>query len=196
MRPFLLAAAFLALATPAFAQGYSGLFAEDPDQAETPAETVPATPSAALPVPAPAPAPISTPRIKTSDDLKAQAEIHSAIRQNTFVAPTADWGGVTKAPRDDNGKLAKENAMAYLIDSYMKLVDNPKLTAEKKKENAQLVYRQLQNFAASMQIMNNVPASTYQQLGTPETYVMEEKQARANMQVMIRQAMERLKPYQ
>ncbi len=196
--PLILFLAALTLPEMALAQGYAGLFAEDPD---APKQQQPATPApangnnTATQTSIPGSQLTSIPKVTTSEALKARAHIDGAMKQNTFTAPVIAKEGFVVRERV-NGKLPQEVATDKIISNYMRLVDNATLTPEKRKQNAQLVYKQLQRYALGLNLTNSVPPETYKAMGLSNAYAAEEKEASTKSLNAVKQAMDKLKSYQ
>ena len=190
--------AALALPETALAQGYAGLFAEDPDapkqqQPAAQAGTNDSAPAAQTPIPGSQL--MAIPKVTTTEALKSRAHIDSTMKQNTFKAPAITEEGSIVRERT-NGKLPMEVSTDKIVGSYMKLVNNANLTPEKRKENAQLVYKQLQRYALGLSMTNSVSPETYKAMGLSSAYAAEEKEASAKSLNTIKQAMDQLKSYQ
>ncbi len=182
----------------ALAQGYAGVFADDPDapKQEKPAAQAPAAESGATAqTPIPGSQLTAMPKVTTTEALKSRAHIDSTMKENAFVPPAIVKEGFVIRERV-NGKLPLEVSTDKIIGNYMKLVNNANLTAEKRRENAQLVYKQLQRYATGISMTNDAPPEMYKAMGFSNLYAAEEKEAATKSLSAIKQAMDQLKSYQ
>lgn len=192
----------------AAAQGYAGVIAEDPDQAagktqealgyngvisgvapqSAPAPTVEQQVS---PNPATAHVPITN-----AAQLEEQVRMNNSVREaKDMMKPSKEeWQGLGKQARVE-GLLPNAVSTKTVVDSYMEMVSNPKLTPDKKIEYGRLVYKQLVSMNEALQIKKSIPDEMYQQMGLPQSYLNDEKEGNQQSLNIVQKALDSVRQY-
>ncbi len=217
-------AAFLAVfaAFPATAHaddnnGYAGLIAPSANNATQSGASDTLAP-ASLEDTATAPAP-------SSDEQQTEQSVirppQSFIPPSPFDQQTSPQGGgapqqidiaklIAKAPRlispkgdfkrlkvgRIHGVASGEYAVEQAIKHSISTVNDTRLTKAQRLQNARAAYKYLTSLEKGLRFRQNIPDSTYENIGLSKSYIHQEKTANVASLAALDKAIEALKPYQ
>ncbi|MBI1215297.1 MAG: hypothetical protein GC185_05690 [Alphaproteobacteria bacterium] len=133
------------------------------------------------------------------DDLKALAALlkHGidfgklpAEFEKSIHMPPGTFHRLSHPQNRIDGMLPTEYAIKRMIDTTMKLVNDPSYTPEQRHRQALAAMDRLERMATGMAVTASIPKSIYDKMGAPEVYVQQETEGSQRALKRLHDAME------